>query len=208
MDSKIPIHEKWLHEPKAAASLQTAMQWTLENRPQAADSQNILQKNKNWFVGDYVISTSGLSEYVEGSPTSYGGGYRDGLLSVLQALRGKVPKHALNLAFEEAVEGYVRLREASQAVEFGAAAQYAKLKITATDPDTKIWLAFSDGSLVECAKGVMEVSVLPGDYHVQFILNGSAYPIFLRSDTSANQIELEGGPTCDVPVFSVPNEPV
>jgi hypothetical protein len=33
----IPENERWLHEPKSAASLQTAMEWTVKNRPKATD---------------------------------------------------------------------------------------------------------------------------------------------------------------------------
>jgi hypothetical protein len=33
----IPENERWLHEPQAAASLQTAMQWTVKNKPQETD---------------------------------------------------------------------------------------------------------------------------------------------------------------------------
>jgi hypothetical protein len=33
----IPENERWLHEPMAAASLQTAMAWTAKNKPQETD---------------------------------------------------------------------------------------------------------------------------------------------------------------------------
>jgi hypothetical protein len=33
----IPENERWLHEPKAAASLQTAMEWTVKNKPKETD---------------------------------------------------------------------------------------------------------------------------------------------------------------------------
>jgi hypothetical protein len=33
----IPENERWLHEPKAAASLQAAMEWTVKNKPKETD---------------------------------------------------------------------------------------------------------------------------------------------------------------------------
>jgi hypothetical protein len=33
----IPENERWLHEPKTAASLQAAMEWTVKNKPQETD---------------------------------------------------------------------------------------------------------------------------------------------------------------------------
>jgi hypothetical protein len=37
MTSTMPIHECWIHEPKAAAYLQAAMEWTVNNKPQETD---------------------------------------------------------------------------------------------------------------------------------------------------------------------------
>jgi hypothetical protein len=63
-------------------------------------------KKGDWFVGDYVIQLNGLELDVPGSNDGYGGGYRDGMVAVLSAMRGVASKHALNGAFEEAVEHF------------------------------------------------------------------------------------------------------
>jgi hypothetical protein len=38
----IPENERWLHEPQAAASLQAAMEWTVNNKPQETDLNALL----------------------------------------------------------------------------------------------------------------------------------------------------------------------
>jgi hypothetical protein len=38
----IPENERWLHEPRAAASLQAAMEWTVKNKPQETNLNTLI----------------------------------------------------------------------------------------------------------------------------------------------------------------------
>ena len=38
----IPENERWLHEPQAAAELQTALAWAAKNKPQSSDVDALL----------------------------------------------------------------------------------------------------------------------------------------------------------------------
>jgi hypothetical protein len=73
---------------------------------------------------------------------------------------------------------------------------YYRLTITATDPNTDIWLVDNLGHLVQKGTGMLDTSLLPGDYAVEFGLGTSMYPIHLENDTCVTQAALGAGPTC------------
>ena len=68
---------------------------------------------------------------------------------------------------------------------------YVSLKITARKPATKIWLGDMDGHLVQAEIGVLDTSILPSEYTVQFELHGPCYWIELYQSTAYTQDELE-----------------
>jgi len=67
------------------------------------------------------------------------------------------------------------------------AVQYKKLKITAANPKTQIYLSDESGALVQTEVGVMETSVLGGSYFIEFGLDGDKEPLDLTEDTEVRQ---------------------
>lgn len=65
-----------------------------------------MEKKGDWWVGDSLIKTKGLDLDVPGEADGFAGGYRAGMVAVLMELRDAVPLHALNAAFEKAVERF------------------------------------------------------------------------------------------------------
>lgn len=77
---------------------------------------------------------------------------------------------------------------------------YYELVITASSPTTAIWLGDDEGHLVQKEIGILETSLLPGDYTVEFELGSPTYPIHLAKASRYTQAELAAGPTCARPV--------
>lgn len=77
---------------------------------------------------------------------------------------------------------------------------YHRLVITASSPDTEVWLGDDEGHFVQTAVGELRTSVLAGSYVVEFALGGPTYPIRLDEPSTYTQRELEAGPSCPRPV--------
>lgn len=77
---------------------------------------------------------------------------------------------------------------------------YHQLVITASSPDTEVWLGDDEGHFVQHARGELTTSLLPGDYVVEFELGGTTYPVRLRQASQYTQRQLEAGPTCRRPI--------
>lgn len=77
--------------------------------------------------------------------------------------------------------------------------QYFQLKIDGTSSEVEIWLGDDGGHFVQKEEGVLDTSLLPDDYTVEFGLGTQCYPIKLREDTQLTQNEIEAGPTCERP---------
>jgi len=60
--------------------------------------------------------------------------------------------------------------------------QYKKLKITASDSNTQIYLSDEEDNLVQSEKGVMDTSVMGGTYYVEFGPNLNKRKIDLKED--------------------------
>lgn len=88
--------------------------------------------------------------------------------------------------------------------EFSKDQIFVDLKITASDPATEIWLADDEGFLVQKEVGVLQSSLLRGDYVVEFGLGAPTYPIHLRENSRYTQYELESGPSCKRPIPDIP----
>ena len=73
---------------------------------------------------------------------------------------------------------------------------YHKLVIEANTQTTDIWLGDNVGYLVQKATGMLQTSLLPGDYIVEFGLGTTCYPISLTEPSQYKQLELEVGPSC------------
>jgi hypothetical protein len=76
--------------------------------------------------------------------------------------------------------------------------RYHRLIIRAS-PRTDIWLADSDGHLVQKERGTLDTSLLAGDYVVEFGLGTQTYPIHFAKDSEYSQAEIEAGPPCPRP---------
>lgn len=72
---------------------------------------------------------------------------------------------------------------------------YHDLVIVATSPATDIWLGDDCGHLVQKETGILETSLLPGDYTVEFGLGTATYPIRLTKASRYTQADLAAGPT-------------
>ena len=59
---------------------------------------------------------------------------------------------------------------------------YRKLVIVASSPTTDIWLGDDDGHLVQKEIGMLETSVMEGQYTVEFGLGTLTYPIHVTED--------------------------
>ena len=77
--------------------------------------------------------------------------------------------------------------------------KYFELLIEASSLDTDIWLADTDGHLVQKESGVLQTSVLPGEYVVEFRLGGTTYPISLTENRHYTEAQLRAGPSCPRP---------
>lgn len=83
---------------------------------------------------------------------------------------------------------------------------YHPLVITASSPDTKVWLGDDEGHLVQVAVGELRTSVLAGRYVVEFELGGPTYPLLLEKASTYTQRELEAGPTCSRPIPQIDDD--
>jgi repressor LexA len=63
-------------------------------------------------------------------------------------------------------------------------------------PRVDIWLADNDGHLVQKVRGILDTSLLPGHYVVEFGLGAQTYPIHLVNDSEYSQAEIQAGPAC------------
>lgn len=77
---------------------------------------------------------------------------------------------------------------------------YYDLVISADSPATDIWLGDDDGHLLQKETGMLETSVLPGHYTVEFGLGSAPYPIHLTKDSRYTETELAAGPKCIRPI--------
>jgi len=84
--------------------------------------------------------------------------------------------------------------------EFSKNQTYIDLRITANSGATEIWLGDDKGFFVQKEIGVLQTSLLPGDYVVEFGLGAPAYPIHLYKNSRYTQQELESGPSCKHPI--------
>ena len=80
---------------------------------------------------------------------------------------------------------------------------YFDLTIETSSPDTDIWLADTDGHLVQKETGVLQTSVLPGNYVVEFQLGGTTYPIKLNQNQRHTEAQLRAGPSCPRPTVKL-----
>ena len=85
-------------------------------------------------------------------------------------------------------------------------AVYYDLVIVATSPTTDIWLGDDEGHLVQKEVGVLETSLLPGAYTVEFDLGTTTYPVHLTRSSRYTQAEIAAGPTCARPIPNLPPE--
>lgn len=83
---------------------------------------------------------------------------------------------------------------------------YFELEIIGSYRSVDIWLGDDGGSLVQKEEGVLQTSLLAGDYVVEFGLGTGCYPIRLYQDSRFTQGELEAGPSCECPVFEVADD--
>jgi LexA DNA binding domain len=82
------------------------------------------------------------------------------------------------------------------------ARRYYRLIIRAS-PRTDIWLADDGGHLVQKERGVLDTSLLPGNYVVEFGFGTQTYPIHLRTDSQYSRAEIEAGPSCPRPAVEL-----
>jgi len=83
---------------------------------------------------------------------------------------------------------------------------YYDLIIVAASPATDIWLGDDNGHLVQKEIGILETSLLPGDYTVEFGLGATLYPIHPVKSNRYTQAELAAGLTCSRPVLKLSPE--
>ena len=69
--------------------------------------------------------------------------------------------------------------------------KYHNLKIIANEPKD-IWLSDDEGNLVQKEDEVMDTSLIPGNYFVEFGLGNKLHPIELDSDLEFKQSDFEG----------------
>lgn len=79
-------------------------------------------------------------------------------------------------------------------------AVYHQLVISASNPETEIWLGDDDGHFVQKAVGELRTSLMPGDYTVEFGLGTQTYPVSLSGPARYTQAHLVAGPTCPRPI--------
>lgn len=78
-----------------------------------------------------------------------------------------------------------------------------RLIITAS-PRTDVWLADDKGFLVQKERGILDTSLLPGHYVVEFGLGTQTYPIHVVKDSEYSQAAIQAGPTCPRPHVKLP----
>jgi hypothetical protein len=83
--------------------------------------------------------------------------------------------------------------------EFDDGRTYFDLEIHAESREIDIWLGDDAGHLVQKAVGVLNCSLIPGDYVVEFSLGTTCYPIQLQGNIRITQSEIEAGPSCERP---------
>lgn len=79
---------------------------------------------------------------------------------------------------------------------------YYRLIIRAS-PHTDIWLADDGGHFVQKGRCMLDASLLPGRYVVEFGLGTQTYPIDLDKDTQYSQVEIEAGLSCPRPTVKL-----
>lgn len=79
-------------------------------------------------------------------------------------------------------------------------AVYHHLVISASLPETEVWLGDDEGHFVQKAVGELSTSLLPGDYVVEFGLGTQTYPVPLPASARFTQAQLEAGPRCPRPI--------
>jgi repressor LexA len=82
---------------------------------------------------------------------------------------------------------------------------YHRLVIRAS-PRTDIWLADDNGHLVQKERGILDTSLLPGHYVVEFGLGTQTYPIHLSKDSEYSQAGIQAGPSCPRPKVNLGTE--
>lgn len=79
-------------------------------------------------------------------------------------------------------------------------ARYYELIIEAESQSTEIWLGDSEGHFVQKEVGLLQSSLLAGNYTVEFGLGTTTYPICLERASRYTEAELKAGPSCPRPV--------
>ncbi len=80
---------------------------------------------------------------------------------------------------------------------------YFELTIAASSPTTEIWLGCSDGHFVQKATGLLESSLMPGDYVVEFGLGSETFAIPLDRSRDFTEEQLRQGAPCPRPVVQL-----
>jgi hypothetical protein len=83
-----------------------------------------------------------------------------------------------------------------------SSSKYKSLIISATSPETDIWLADDEGFLVQKETGTLDTSILPGRYFVQFGDAKLGYWIDLQQELVLTEEDL-----CRSQTPSKPNVP-
>ena len=76
---------------------------------------------------------------------------------------------------------------------------YCDIEIKGSTPQTEIWLGDDAGHFVQKEIGILQSSLIPGNYVVEFGLGTTCYPIHLNEDSYYTQNEIEAGPSCERP---------
>jgi len=84
--------------------------------------------------------------------------------------------------------------------------KYHDLVIEASSANTDIWLADSNGHLVQKAVGTLRTVLLPGDYVVEFKLGSTTYPVKLDKSRQLTEHEIKSGPSCLRPAVKLLDE--
>jgi len=77
--------------------------------------------------------------------------------------------------------------------------EYFDVVIVARSPVTGIWLAH-EGHLVQRSDGILETSILAGDYTVEFGLGTQTFPLHVAKDIRLTEEEITAGPSCPRPI--------
>ena len=77
--------------------------------------------------------------------------------------------------------------------------RYFDLTIVAASAATEIWLADTDGHLVQMEVGELRTCLLPGEYVVEFELGATTYPVSLHELTELTEADITSGPSCPRP---------